>query len=555
MNFLYGLPAALIGAAATVALVQPQMAVALEPSEVAAKAKAITVRIDGPETGSGVIFQRNGNTYSVLTNRHVIYTEGDYQITAPDGKKYLVPYSQVRYLADVDVGVLQFTSNESYPIAQLGNSAELAEGKAVYVAGWADPIPGIPEPTYQFLVAGITSIAQKAEKGYAIVHDNPATPGISGGPLLDANARVVGINGRFTSAVNTGKVSGLGIPVQTFLGDKNNWVMPSNIVPVEDFVSRGQQLAKAGKYREAVAEYSKALESNPNNFEAFYRRAEANCQMENYQAAIGDFSQVLRLNPNSAAVYFYRGVVRAQLKDYQSAISDYNEAIRLNPNDAGVYNSRGIARSDLKDYQAAISDYKEAIRLNPNFAEAYNNRGVARFNLKDSQAAISDYSEAIRLNPNYDYAYNNRGNARYDLKDYRGAISDYNEAIRLNPNYAYAYNNRGVARFNMKDSQGAISDYNEAIRLNPSYAYAYNNRGNVRRKQGEYKGAIADYDEAIRLNPNYADAYVNRGNSHRQLGEKQKAIEDFQKAAELFQQQGRKDFSQKALDMIRELQQ
>ncbi|MBW4493137.1 MAG: tetratricopeptide repeat protein [Oscillatoria princeps RMCB-10] len=554
MNFLYGLPAALIGAAATVALVQPHMAVALEPSEVAAKAKAFTVRIDGPETGSGVIFERNGKTYSVLTNRHVIYTEGDYQITAPDGKKYLVPYSQVRYLADVDVGVLQFTSDESYPTAQLGNSAELAQGKAVYLAGWADPIPGIPEPTYQFLVANITSIAQKAEKGYALVHDNPATPGISGGPVLDANASVVGINGRFTSEASTGKVSGLGIPVQTFLAEKNNWVLPAKIVPVEDFVSQGLQLAKAGKYRESVAEYSKALESNPNNFEAFYRRAEAYLQMENYLAAIGDFSQVLRLNPNSAAVYFYRGFARAQMKDYQEAISDYNEAIRLNPNDAGAHNSRGLARSELKDYQAAIADYKEAIRLSPNFAEAYNNRGVARFNLKDYQAAISDYSEAIRLNPNYDYAYNNRGNARYDLKDYQGARSDYDEAIRLNPNYAYAYNNRGVARFNQKDYQGAISDYNEAIRLNPSYAYAYNNRGNVRRKLEEYKEAIADYDEAIRLIPNYAGAYVNRGNSHRQLGEKQKAIEDFQKAAEIFQQQGRKDFYQKALDLIRELQ-
>ncbi|MCU0516752.1 MAG: tetratricopeptide repeat protein [Oscillatoria sp. Prado101] len=554
MNFLYGLPAALIGAAATVALVQPQMAVALEASEVAAKAKAFTVRIDGPETGSGVIFERNGNTYSVLTNRHVIYTEGDYQITAPDGKKYLVPYSQVRYLADVDVGVLQFASDESYPTAPLGNSAELAQGKAVYVAGWADPIPGIPEPTYQFLVAGITSIAEKAEKGYTLVHDNPATPGITGGPLLDANARVVGINGRFTAEANTGKVSGLGITLPTFFADKINWLLPGNIVPVEDFVSVGQQLAKAGKYREAVAEYSKALESNPNNFEAFYRRAEAYLQIENYQAAIGDFSQVLRLNPNSAAVYFYRGFARAQIKDYQEAISDYNEAIRLNPNDAGVYNSRGLARSDLNDYQAAISDYKEAIRLNSNFAEAYNNRGAARFNLKDYQAAISDYSQAIRLNPNYDYAYNNRGNARYELKDYKGAISDYDRAIRLNPNYAYAYNNRGVARFNLKDYQGAISDYDRAIRLNPSYAYAYNNRGNVRRKLEQYKEAIADYDAAIRLNPDYAGAYINRGNSHRQLGDKQKAIEDFQKAAELFERQGRKDFSQKALDMIRELQ-
>ena len=397
MNFPRGLPAALIGAAATVALVQPQMALALEPSEISAKAKEITVRINGPESGSGVIVERTGTTYSVLTNRHVVDTEGQYQITAPDGQKYPVPYRQVKYLPDVDLAVLQFTSNQRYPTAQLGNSDAMTEGNKVYVVGWADPFPGIPEPSYMFLEAKITSRLQKSEKGYAIVHDNPATPGTSGGPVLDSNARLVGINGRFTSEPNTGKTFGLGIPLQIFLAARNNLVTPGGIAPPEDFVSRGQRLAKAGDYRGAIAEYNKALESDANNFEAYYRRGEAYYWLNDFQAAIADFDRVLRLNSNNAVVYFYRGYARGELKDYQAAISDYNQAIRLNPNLAEAYNNRGEARRNQGDYQAAISDYNEAIRLNPNYAYAYYNRGLAHRQLGDKQRAIADFQKAAEL--------------------------------------------------------------------------------------------------------------------------------------------------------------
>jgi tetratricopeptide (TPR) repeat protein len=225
---------------------------------------------------------------------------------------------------DVDLAVLQFTSNQSYPTAQLGNSDEMREGNKVYVAGWADKFTHIPEPSYQFLEARITSRVQKPEKGYAIVHDNPATPGTSGGPVLDSNARLVAINGLSTSDMNTGKAFGLGIPLQIFLNERNNLQPARGIAPPEDFVSRGQRLANAGDYRGAIAEYNQALESEPNNFEAYYRRGVAYVLLKDFQAAIANFDQMLGLNPNNTGVYLRRGYARGELKDYQGAISDYS---------------------------------------------------------------------------------------------------------------------------------------------------------------------------------------------------------------------------------------
>ena len=69
MNNYLNLSASLLGAAATIALVQPA-ALALTPSQIDQIAEAITVCIDTPgSSGSGVIIQREGNTYTVLTAR------------------------------------------------------------------------------------------------------------------------------------------------------------------------------------------------------------------------------------------------------------------------------------------------------------------------------------------------------------------------------------------------------------------------------------------------------------------------------------------------------
>ncbi|MFN9400790.1 MAG: tetratricopeptide repeat protein, partial [Dolichospermum sp.] len=91
--------------------------------------------------------------------------------------------------------------------------------------------------------------------------------------------------------------------------------------------------------------------------------------------------------------------------------------------------------------------------------------------------------------------------------------------------------------------------------FNPNLALAYYNRGVVRYELGDKQGTIDDYNQAIKFNPNYADAYNNRGVVRYELGDKQGTIDDFQQAAKLYQQQGKNQDYQDALNRIKELQQ
>ncbi len=157
----------ILGIVTTVTL-QSQSVLALERSQIAAQAKEFTVPIEGQETtGTGTIIEQNGDTYTILTCWHFVNAEGSFEVTTFDGEVHQV--TEVKKLDDVDLAILQFTSNTAYEVAELGDSAAIIEGTSSYVVGYPDPIPGIPERAYTFQNADIVSKLSTGENGYQIV--------------------------------------------------------------------------------------------------------------------------------------------------------------------------------------------------------------------------------------------------------------------------------------------------------------------------------------------------------------------------------------------------
>ncbi|NJR21812.1 MAG: serine protease [Richelia sp. CSU_2_1] len=577
MNISNRIPAVFIGTVATIIIAQPLTFAAMSVDEVGKIAKSITVLIDSKNPGSGVIIKRDGNTYTVLSARHVFQDpQAKYEIVTPDDKRYAVNYGSVKKLPNMDLAVVEFTSTETYSVAKIGNSDLVTEGKAAYVAGFPKTSAAISRSIYQFTKGQITANASRtSEDGYALVYSNNTLPGMSGGPILNENGELVGIHGRAdTRALETSSINrdiqiakigfNQGIPINTSLrlldsvnvdvGVKVSSAPVVTGLKADDFYIEGWDKYNKGDYQGAIAAYTQAIKLDPNYAFAYNSRGIARTELGDNQGAIADFNEVLRIDPNDVYTYYNRGIARRKLGDNQGAIADYNAALRIDPNYANAYISRGNARSELGDKQGALADFNEALRINPNYALAYYNRGIVRRQLGDRQGAIADYDRALQINPNYANAYYNRAIARYKLGDMQGAIADYNEALRINPNDALTYINRGIARHKLGDMQGELADYDRALQINPNYVDAYINRGIARYDLGDKQSAIADYNAALRINPNVANAYYNRGLARAKSEDKQGAIADFQKAADLYQQQGNRNYYQSAINKIREIE-
>lgn len=287
------------------------------------------------------------------------------------------------------------------------------------------------------------------------------------------------------------------------------------------------------KYIEAISNFNKAIELNPDCLDAYYYRGNLFYDSKEYEKAIADFNKVIELNPVLEEPYNNRGTSFHALKNYEKAIADFNKAIELNPQSVQAYNNRGSSFSDLNKYEKAIADYNKVIMLKPDYAQAYNNRGNSFYALKEYEKAVADYNKAIELKPDYMKAYNNRGLSLSALKDYEKSVDDFTKVVELDPEYTDGYLNRGTSFSYLKDNEEAITDYNKAIKLSPDYAQAYNNRGTLFDALKDYAKAIADYNTAIDLKPDYAQAYNNRGASFSALKKYEKAVADYSTAIEL----------------------
>ncbi|RAM49423.1 MAG: hypothetical protein C6Y22_22410 [Hapalosiphonaceae cyanobacterium JJU2] len=189
---------------------------ALTSSEIVSIAQQITVSIDGANNGSGVIIERQGESYTVLTNWHVVQTKGSYTVQTVDGKKYNI--TQVKQLPGVDLALVQFKSGQNYQLAEKGDSDTVAGGKTVYVAGYPAAIPGIPGREFQSLTAQISGRVSKPQDGYALLYTVEAFPGMSGGPILNEEGKLVGIHGLAGTVIGPGGgTATFGIPLNTYL--------------------------------------------------------------------------------------------------------------------------------------------------------------------------------------------------------------------------------------------------------------------------------------------------------------------------------------------------
>ncbi len=561
-----------IGGLSGCSVVENELSLPLSEEKIAKKAKEFTVIIDGCGAGSGAIFKREGNTYSVLTAYHVVEKSWTCLILTSDQESYPVKGDTITQpLPEVDLGVLTFTSDKSYPVAKLGDSEKMVEATSVLVVGAPGISEAIPTRTLLFNSGKIIGRVPQPKDGYILIYDAITQPGMSGGPVLNDRGEIVGVHGQ-GDLNERGMKTGwnLGIPIQIFPNEEKeekndgdyidrlitmlNWqnipmrlriaiggiifVIVVLVVLVFVWIYRIIHYNRRVEYKKpefnSAANSTKSIGKDNKSAVDYCSQGLRNYKLKKYDLAIADYKKAIQLDNNYTYAYHNRGLAYYKRKKYDLAIADYNKAIALDPNLAMAYNGRGLAYYYLKKYDLAIADYNKAIALDPNFAYAYNNRGNVYDKQKKYELAIADYTESLRLNnPEAWLVYTGRGLAYYYLKKYDLAIADYNKAIELNNNNAWVYYRRGNSYKELKKHQISIKDYTKAINLNSSLTDAYFYRGNIYYELKKYALAIADYTKSIEQNQSDSAAYNNRGLAYYDLKKYDLAIADYNQAIEL----------------------
>lgn len=327
----------------------------------------------------------------------------------------------------------------------------------------------------------------------------------------------------------------------------------------QQYLNQGDAYLDQELWDEAIGEYNKAIEFNPEFAEAYAQRALAILLEQEYnltmdclcEAAIRDAEKALALNPaidldrRLARAYVFQGDCYYEDREFEEAIASYTKAMELDPNIScrtpiDVYWELLYDSLTDREYDKAIEYANKAIELNTGnsdyyyrqLAEAYYGRGLQNCEYWEPDEAIADFTKAIELNPDEAKYYYYRGWTYYELADY--------------------YWNAGQVFEEADSNNRAIADFTRAIELEPAVVFAYLYRGNCYGANGDYNRAIIDYTRAIELGIEDIDfAYFNRAGAYRELGNKNEAIADYKRAIALTED----DFvREQSLKYIEELQ-
>ncbi|HKI78124.1 MAG TPA: trypsin-like peptidase domain-containing protein, partial [Ignavibacteriaceae bacterium] len=172
-------------------------------------------------SGSGFIVERNGKKY-VVTNAHVVETASD-----RPGSIYIFSISQKKYRVKVlggdsfyDVAVLEFIDPPGNEITSIDfRKSGVRVGESVYAIG--TPLGKYPYSVSDGIISGKNRVRDGVTGKFGFLQSTATIIwGNSGGPLIDTNGKVVGINSQIEIVEK---------PNQSFIQPQINFALESKI--------------------------------------------------------------------------------------------------------------------------------------------------------------------------------------------------------------------------------------------------------------------------------------------------------------------------------------
>jgi tetratricopeptide (TPR) repeat protein len=161
----------------------------------------------------------------------------------------------------------------------------------------------------------------------------------------------------------------------------------------ENFYKEGLKKNLDKKYEEAMADYTKAIDLEPNHVNAYMQRGTLGYRiLKQYKGSLMDFDKAVQLAPERADTYLHRGIIKCHLLQFEDGLKDFNTTAALAPNDERVYFNRGKVKYVLKfEKDEVCDDLNRALRLG--YAQAAEL--IKLFYSKDQDAVSEQIEKGI----------------------------------------------------------------------------------------------------------------------------------------------------------------
>jgi len=173
--------------------------------------------------------------------------------------------------------------------------------------------------------------------------------------------------------------------------------------------NRATLLAKLNRVAEAMVEFRKAIQHDPESHFAYLNMGITLTHVGAYEEALLAYQTTLDLRKEYPAAYLHRGITLAKMDRLEDALQSHNKAIELRPNYAAAYFFAGNTLLMLARYEEAVELIDRSIELDPSNVNAYIKLGYEYFRRRIFEKALKEFDRAIDIDPNSSSAHCARG--------------------------------------------------------------------------------------------------------------------------------------------------
>lgn len=272
---------------------------------------------------------------------------------------------------------------------------------------------------------------------------------------------------------------------------------------------RGDTYQMLGKFEEALADYTQALNIDPTSFMALYQKANTEYELGRYADAKADYSRMRANNARSAEAL--TGLARIAVKENNLGLaSSYmDDAVSMMPADSDIYIRRSSIRQMLGNNTGAVDDLIMAISID-SAPKAFSR--LVEISNEDYPAVVTALSNAVSQAPDQGMFYYIRGVIAQAHNHFPAAIADFQKIIDDNMyNYAGIYGSLAECYYALCDFDRALENINQAIGMGADNAPYKITLSKICRAQGRHQQALDAVDAALERMPRSQEAQMQKG--------------------------------------------
>ena len=295
-------------------------------------------------------------------------------------------------------------------------------------------------------------------------------------------------------------------------------VPPADPAAVREYLAGIRLMQKQGRryQRRAMARFRKAVEIDPNLWEAHYNLGVMQRREGDLDGASSSFGRAIDIQPTASEPLLGAAEVAYAQGDRDSAASRLDSLVRRDPDNLGARVALAVIQRENEQYGPALEQAREVLVRDPSNIRALLEIGriyrareqhdVAQLVLGKAMDLTGDDDATLRAE-----IQNEQGLLELDRGDTQAAFIAFERAITLDESYKPARMNMGSVLLHAGDYAGAQAQYEAVIAEHRDDPAARVALGTSLRGQGEHRRARREYERVLRDNPDHPDAVFNLG--------------------------------------------